>query len=402
MDNKYILVLNAGSSSLKFGVFDSNNLQQKANGICERIGIDGWFNISYQLRSDNVRFGKEVEKLELDAEFKNHEQAIDFLLIKLIQLAIIENEEEIIGIGHRIVQGTNISDSCLVDKKIIKIIQKNIKLAPLHNKPELDVLKITMEKMQNSKNVVVFDTSFHTTIPKINYHYAIPNEWIEKYGIRKYGFHGTSYRFVNDKMSSILNLYRPLNLIVCHLGNGASVCCIKNGKSLDTSMGLTPLSGLVMGTRCGDIDPSIFDLISREEKIPTNKIYDELNKNSGFKAICNATDFRDINQNIRPGNEFEFARDIFVQKIVNYIAIYKNMLNDDVDGIVFAGGIGENSSIIRKMVCEKIVGTNIDNELNETEIGEYKLISKPLSRYKVFVVRTNEELKIAQDVKRFL
>lgn len=393
---KDILVINAGSSSLKFRLYDFE-LKEKASGICERIGVDGFFKIEFAINENTT------EKFESSADFKNHELAIDYFLNKLIDLKIVDSLNDIKGVGHRIVQGGSTTESSLVDEKILKVIEDNIKLAPLHNKPELDVLKIIIDKIKGIKNVAVFDTSFHTTIPKINSYYPIPQDWIEKYGIKKYGFHGTSYRFINEKMQNdILKLARPLNLIICHLGNGASVCCIKNGKSFDTTMGLTPLSGLVMATRCGDVDPSIFDLIYREEKLTPDVVFDKLNKVSGFKSICGATDFRDINANVEPGNEYDFTKQLFVQKIVNFISIYKNMLNENVDGIVFTGGIGENGPDVRKMVCDKIPGIDLNKQANESKIGEFAKISNPLSKYNVFVVRTNEELKIAEDTKAFI
>ena len=388
---KNILVINAGSSSLKFKLYDWE-MNEKSSGICERIGIDGFFKIEYILNG-------EEKKYETSADFSNHELSIDFLLSKLVELKVVDSLSDIKGIGHRIVQGGSLSESSLVDNKVLKIIEDCIKLAPLHNKPESNVLKIIMNKIPNAKNVAVFDTSFHTSIPKINYYYPVPKEWIEKYGIKKYGFHGTSYRYVTEKMSTILNTKKPLNLIVCHLGNGASVCCIKENKSFDTTMGLTPLCGLVMGTRSGDVDPSIYDLVSRETGLTSQEIFDKLNKESGLKSICGSSDFRDIVSNIKPGNDYELAREIFVQKIVNYICIYKNLLEEKVDAIVFTGGIGENVVSVRKMIADRIFGLDLIDEVNESKIGDYAKISQPLSKYKIYVVRTNEELKIAQDTK---
>lgn len=392
--NKDILVINAGSSSLKFRLYNYD-LKEKASGLCERIGIDGFFKLEYQIDGTE-------EKYETSADFPNHEVAIDLLLKKFIEYKVIENLDQIGGIGHRIVQGADITDSSVVDEEILAKIEEAIKLAPLHNKPESDVLKILINKIPNAKNVAVFDTSFHTSIPKINSYYAIPKEWVEKHAIKKYGFHGTSYRYINEKMQNILKLSRPLNLIVCHLGNGASVCCIKNGKSFDTTMGLTPLAGLIMGTRCGDVDPSILNYVCQQENLSIQEVTDNLNKASGFKGICGSTDFRDICANAQEGNEFNFAREIFAQKIANFIAIYKNMLDENVDGIVFTGGIGENAAIARKLICDKVYGVDINDEINNQKIGECEKISQPLSRIKVFVVRTNEELKIAQDTKRFI
>ncbi|MDE5767581.1 MAG: acetate kinase [Malacoplasma sp.] len=392
--SKSILVVNAGSSSLKFKLYDWE-MNEQVSGLCERIGIDGFFKLNYKVNN-------EEKKYEVNADFANHDLAIDFLFSKLLELELIKDLSDVVGVGHRVVQGANLSESSIVDEKVLKIIEDCIMLAPLHNKPEADVLKIVMNKMPHTKNVAVFDTSFHTSIPKVNYYYPVPKDWIENLGVKKYGFHGTSYRFINEKMGEILMTNRPLNLIVCHLGNGASICCIKDGKSYDTTMGLTPLCGLVMGTRSGDVDASVFDLVGRQTGLTVDAIFNKLNKESGLKSICGSSDFRDIQNNVQPGNDFEFAIDIFIQKIVNYIAIYKNMLEEKVDGIVFTGGIGENAASVRKMVCEKIKGLDLNDAVNESKIGDYAKISQPLSRYKVFVVRTNEELKIAQDTKELV
>lgn len=387
--NQYILVINAGSSSIKFRVYTST-LEEKVNGICERIGIDGVIKVEYEVH------GKK-EKVEEKANFKNHDDAISNFLEKLVSLKIIEDMSQIKGIGHRIVQGAEITKSCLIDEKVLEKIEWCIKLAPLHNKPELDVIKILMSKVPTAKNVAVFDTSFHTTIPKENSYYAVPKEWIEKHQVKRYGFHGTSYRYVTEKMQKILDKEnQPINLIICHLGNGASICCVKDSKSYDTTMGLTPLAGLVMGTRSGDIDPSILDYIAKEEGLSAEEITNKLNKESGLKGICGSSDFRDIQENLAPGNDYEFAVNLFVQRIVNYISIYKTHLRNAVDAIVFTGGIGENSPEVRKLVCDKL-GINLSERKNTSKIADYSWISVLGSRPRVYVVRTNEELKIAQD-----
>ncbi|MCF0218055.1 MAG: acetate kinase [Malacoplasma sp.] len=391
--NKNILVINAGSSSLKFKLYDWD-MKQIASGNCERIGIDGLFKMDYLENN-------ETKKYSTNPDFSNHDLAIDFLLNKLLELKILNSLDEIKGVGHRIVQGGTISQSCVVDDAVLKEIEDCISLAPLHNKPEADVLKIVMNKIKGVKNVVVFDTSFHTTIPKVNYYYAVPTEWVEKYKIKKYGFHGTSYRFINEKMNLILNK-KDLNLIICHLGNGASICCVKDGKSYDTTMGLTPLCGLVMGTRSGDIDASIFDLVARQTNKSCQEIFNDLNKNSGLKAICGSSDFRDIEEKTQPNNEYDFATQLFVQRVVNYVATFINHLENKVDAIVFTAGIGENAPEIRDMVCKKIKGLEINKAANESKIGEFQKISQPLSKWPIYVVRTNEEIKIAQDTKKLV
>ncbi len=393
----YILVVNAGSSSIKFRLYSESNLVEIASALCERIEIDGLFKISYQTND-------KLEKFEEKTNFSSHEVAIDYCLKKLVDLKIVSNLNEITGVGHRVVQGGEISQSSLIDAKVLAEIEKCIKLAPLHNKPELEVIKIINKKIPNSKPVAVFDTSFHTTIPKLNNYYPIPKKWVDSFKIKKYGFHGTSYRYIYEKMESIIKKGRPLNLIVCHLGNGASICCIKNGKSFDTTMGFTPMAGLIMGTRCGDIDPSIADYLINQEKNSATAVFNSYNKESGLKAICGSSDFRDINANVLPGNEFEFARDIFAQKVANTISVYLNHLENKIDGIVFTGGIGENDDIVRNIICKKIFvkKISVNASKNKLKYDDYKKISGLFSPVKVYAVRTNEELKIAQDTKSFI
>lgn len=393
----YILVLNAGSSSIKFRIYEKDNLKEIASALCERIGIDGLFKINFKKDNNDQTF-------EEKANFKTHELAIDYCIKKLTDLKVINDLSEIVGIGHRVVQGGDINKSSLIDKDVLNSIEKCIKLAPLHNKPELDVIKIIMKKIPNSKSVAVFDTSFHTTIPSINSYYPIPKKWIDSYKIKKYGFHGTSYRYIYENTEKILKKNRPLNLIVCHLGNGASVCCIKNGVSHDTTMGFTPMAGLIMGTRCGDIDPSIADYLINQEKNSPETVFSNFNKESGLKAICGSSDFRDIKSNILPGNDFEFARNIFIQKISDFVVKYINQLEGKVDAIIFTGGIGENDYTVTKDVCEKVFikKIKINSVKNASKYSDYKIVSSLFSSIKVIAMRTNEELKIAQDTKSFL
>lgn len=393
----YIMVVNAGSSSIKFRLYKSECLTEICSSICERIAIDGIFKLNYSI-------GDKKESFEEKTSFINHEIAVDYFLNKLLQLKIINDLTEITGVGHRVVQGGAITKSSIIDNNILDEIEKCIKLAPLHNKPELDVIKIIIKKINNAKNVAVFDTSFHATIPKINSYYPIPKKWIDNYKIKKYGFHGTSYRYILEKANEILAKNRPLNLVICHLGNGASICCIKNDVSYDTTMGFTPLAGLVMGTRCGDIDPSILDYLITQEKNSIDDVFNALNKESGVKSICNASDFRDISANCLPGNDYEFARDLFCQKIANYICIYMNLLECKIDAIIFTGGIGENDWKVRENVCEKIFIRNIkiNSSRNKSKYNDYNIISSPLSQVKVLTIRTNEELKIAQDTKSLI
>lgn len=392
MNNK-ILVVNAGSSSIKFRLYDEQ-LNELANSICERIGVDGYFKLS---STDGV-------DVKTEADFPTHSEAIDFFINQIIETNLVSSLEEIVGVGHRVVQGGRITNSSIIDDEVLETIYDCIKLAPLHNKPEYDVIKIILDKIPNSKSVAVFDTSFHTSIPKINSHYPVPQSWVDELGIKKYGFHGTSYRYILEEMKKILNTDKPLNLIVCHLGNGASVCCIKNDKSFDTTMGLTPLAGLVMGTRSGDIDPSIFEYVATQLNLTPAEVFNSLNKESGLKAICGSSDFRDITKNIAEGNEYEFAREIFAQKVANYIALFNNHLEGSTDAIVFTGGIGENVAEVRQLIINKIASlkTSLDREKNLEAFDSYKKISNLSSHIKVFAVRTNEELKIAQDTIRLI
>lgn len=389
--NKNILVVNAGSSSIKFRIYDIN-MNEIASALCERIGVDGYFKLS---PSNGNTF-------EENANFENHDLAIDYFIKKIIELRVIDSLESICGIGHRVVQGGEVTSSVLIDQSQLQNIYNNIKLAPLHNKPEYDVISILMEKIPGAKNVAVFDTSFHTSIPKVNSYYAVPKTWLQSLPIKRYGFHGTSYRYILEKMREVLNTDKPLNLIVCHLGNGASICCIKKDKSYDTTMGLTPLAGLVMGTRSGDIDPSICQFVAENLNLSINEISNQLNKESGLKAICGSSDFRDITSNAVEGNDYDFARDIFVQKVANYVAQYANHLEGNIDAIVFTGGIGENSFDVRQRICDRLglLKLSIDREKNLEKYDDYKKINNLTSRVKVYAVRTNEELKIAQDTKK--
>ncbi|MEG0879164.1 MAG: acetate/propionate family kinase [Malacoplasma sp.] len=389
-NKKYILVLNAGSSSIKFNLYEFDSLISIAQGICERINVDGYFKIEY---------GSNQYKEEYN--FPNHTIAIEFLLTKFKSLKIIEDFTNIILIGHRIVQGLEINESKMIDANVLNTIKEGIKLAPLHNKPEYDVIQIMNQQLPDVVNVAVFDTSFHSDIPKLNSYYAIPKDWVDKFKIKKYGFHGTSYKYILEQFKTITHK-NNVNVIICHLGNGASICCVKNDKSFDTSMGLTPNAGLIMGTRCGDIDANIIGYISDQTNMNINEIIKMLNSESGLKGMCGSSDYRDINAKIENGNAYDFANKMFSKKVTNYIVQYINDLENKVDAIIFTGGIGENNHETRKSILENISIKKIvlNDQKNEMKFETSKEITNSDSEIPVYVIRTNEELMIANDAKR--
>ncbi|WP_033160081.1 acetate kinase [Mycoplasmoides alvi] len=387
-----ILVLNAGSSSIKFQLFDLN-LNLISKGLCERIFIDGAFEITNVLTN---------EKIQKSTPLSNHKDALKCILNHLISLKIIENFEEIIGAGHRVVQGGNyFNDSVFVDNNVLNKIIEYSKLAPLHNKHEADVIIDLLDLIPNCKNVAVFDTTFHSTMPEINYRYAIPLEWESKYLVRRYGAHGTSFHFVTENMQNYLNK-KDLNMIICHLGNGASICAVKNGKSYNTSMGFTPLEGLIMGTRSGDIDPSVIDYLSEELNKSSKDITNFLNKKSGMLALTGSSDMRDI---FRDKVKNKVAIEMYAQRVANYVISYANQLCGKIDGIVFTAGIGENCTPIIEKIIEFLPLLNLaydQDALNDLSYTNIKKISNNNSKYNLYQVRTNEELMIAKNVLRFL
>lgn len=390
LNKKYILILNAGSSSIKFSLYNFDTLNLVAQGMCERINVDGIFKMNAQ---DVI--------LNNPHNFPNHIVAIEFLLEQLLSIKIINDFSNIVLIGHRIVQGAEINESKLIDNAVLKIIKDAIQLAPLHNKPEYDVIEIIKNKLPHATNVAVFDTSFHTTIPKLHSYYAIPKDWIDNYKIKKYGFHGTSYKYILNEVKKILKKDN-VNIVACHLGNGASVCCIKDNKSYDTSMGLTPNAGLIMGTRSGDIDATIIGYISEQLNISVDNIIKRLNNDSGLKGICGSSDYRDINKNIKEGNDFDFANKIFSKKVSDYIIQYMNYLGDQIDGIIFTGGIGENNYKTRRTILSniKLKKILVNEKMNKIEFDSWKQISETQSEIPVFVIKTNEEFMIANDAKK--
>ncbi len=383
-----ILSINAGSSSLKFSLFNMKDESVIASGIFERIGIDGSYTIKFN-----------GEKIKEDAKLDTHVDAVNILLEKLISLKIVESLDEIEGVGHRVVQGKDIFDkSVIVDEEVMKKLESIKSFAPLHNPANMLGIEAFMKSLPHAKNTVVFDTAFHQTMNKETYLYPVPYEWYEKYGIRKYGAHGTSHRYIAETLEKKLNTNK-FKLISCHIGNGASITAIKDGKCIDTSMGFTPLAGVMMGTRSGDIDPSLLPPVMEAENKDINQIINDLNKHSGILGLSGiSSDMRDLTEAYNQGNERAIlTMNKYARRITDYIAQYYVLL-EGADNIVFTAGIGENSFIVRKLVCDnlKCLGVKIDDEKNKNCHGE-ALISTDNSKVKVYVIPTNEELMIARD-----
>jgi len=388
-----ILVLNSGSSSLKYQLMDMETEEVMAKGNYERIGVGESF-ITHKVNG---------EKHEIVNPVENHEQAISFMLEQLTHsdYGVIATLDEIDAIGHRVVHGgEKFSGSVVINEDVIKAIEECIDLAPLHNPAGLTGIRACEKVLPGKPMVGVFDTAFHQTMPQEHYLYPIPYEYYEKYGIRKYGFHGTSHRFVSNRIAEILNKpVEELKIVNCHLGQGASLCAIKDGKSIDTSMGLTPLAGIAMGTRCGDLDPSVVTFIMKKENLTPDEMSDILNKKSGLLGMsCVSPDNRDIWQAVNNGDERAMqAMKSYTYIIAQYIAKYAAAMNG-VDVITFTGGVGERGPDERKAICEYLgfMGVELDLEANNVRAVE-KEISKKDSKVKVWIVPTDEELMIARD-----
>ena len=389
-----VLVINCGSSSLKFQLIDSEKEHVLAKGLCERIGIDK-SSITYQ--SDKC------EKMTKEVDMPTHNEAINAVISALTdeKTGVINDMSEVKAVGHRVVHGGEyISSSAIVDEDVLEKIEKCNYLAPLHNPANVIGIKACMKIMKDTPNVVVFDTAFHQTMPEEAYLYGIPREYYEKHKIRRYGFHGTSHSYVSKRVAQIINKpVEELKTIVCHLGNGASICAVDGGKSVDTSMGLTPLAGVMMGTRSGDIDPGILEVLAKMENKDVSEITNILNKKSGVSGLSQvSSDFRDITKAIEEGNTVaKSALDAYIRTVVRFVGAYVAVMNG-VDTIVFTAGVGENNSAVRAGVVKhlKYLGVELDEEANKIR-GEEKLISTADSKVKVYVVPTNEELAIARE-----
>ena len=388
-----ILVLNCGSSSLKYQLINMETDEVLASGKYERIGEKEAF-ITHKALGKKVK----IEKSAYD-----HKEAIEFTLEQFTnpEYKVIESLEEINAIGHRVVHGGEIfKESAVIDDKVIEQIKECSEFAPLHNPAAVLGMEACRKVMPGKPMVAVFDTTFHQTMPKEKYIYPIPYEYYKKYGVRKYGAHGTSHMYVSRRLAEIENKpVEELKIVTCHLGQGASICAVKNGKSLDTSMGLTPLGGIPMVTRSGDLDPSVLTYLMKKENLSAQEMEDILNKKSGLMGISGlAPDFRVMEEESNNGNESaKIAIEEFNYAIASYITKYA-MAMDGADYIIFTGGIGENQVNIRKGICEKLtfMGVKLDNEANQIR-GEEKVISTEDSSIKMYVIPTNEELMIAKE-----
>ncbi len=393
-----ILVLNCGSSSLKYQLINMETEEVLASGKYERIGEKEAF-ITHKVNG---------QKIKIDNPAYNHTEAIEFTLKQLTnpEYKVIDSLDEIEAIGHRLVHGgEKISESVVIDDNVENVLKEYSDLAPLHNPACILGIEACKNVMPGKPMVGVFDTAFHQSIPKERYIYPIPYEYYEKYGIRKYGFHGTSHMFVSQRLAEIEGKdLKDLKIVTCHLGQGSSICAVQGGKSVDTSMGLTPLGGIPMVTRSGDLDPSILLYLMKKEKLSPEQMENILNKESGVSGISGlAPDFRVIEQESYNDNETaKIAMESFKYAIASYIAKYAVAMNG-VDYIVFTGGVGENQINIRKGICEQLefMGVEIDVEANNMR-GEEKVISKPSSKVKVYVIPTNEELMIAKETERLV
>ena len=387
-----VLVINCGSSSLKFQLIDVETERLIAKGICDRIGIDG---------SQLVYAPTGKDKIKKNIDMPDHKTAISIVLSLLSdkETGVVKSLDEIGAIGHRVVHGgEKFAEPIVINDEVLQTIEECSDLAPLHNPANLVGIYACKDLMPNTPMTAIFDTAFHQTMPKKAYIYAIPYKYYENNHIRKYGFHGTSHKFVSQRAAKLLGSENT-KLITCHLGNGSSVAAVKNGKCVDTSMGLTPLDGLIMGTRSGTIDPAVIKVLADEEHMTINEIDNMLNKQSGVLGISGiSSDFRDLEQASEEGNErARLALDAFDYKVVCTIGAYAAALNG-VDAIVFTAGVGENSPEAREAILTKLtyLGVELDKEANKKR-GEEIMISTPDSKVKVFVIPTNEELMIAMD-----
>ena len=394
-----VLVLNSGSSSIKYQLLNMEDESVIAKGLIEKIGFPE-SSVTYE--------NNECVKFKFNRVVKDHMSGIQVLLETLLDKdnGVIENIEEITGVGHRVAQGsTYFTDSVLVDDDVKHKIERTCEIAPLHNPPQFKGILAIEKILPGVPNVASFDTVFHKGIPDHISTYGLPYEWLEKYNVRKYGFHGLSYNYVTRRAGEIFHTdWKQMKIITCHLGNGASVAAVKNGETVDTTMGFTPLQGLVMGTRCGDIDPAIIPFIMKRENYTIEEIADVMNKKSGVLGVSGlSSDFRDLEMAADKGNErAQLALKMFIYRVKFYIGAYIAVLNG-IDALIFTGGIGENSIRMRHAICKDLedLGIAIDLEQNDFK-GQERIISNVNSKVKVLVIPTNEELVIARDVKRII
>lgn len=386
-----VIAINAGSSSLKFQLFSMPEEVSLCQGLVERIGLeDAVFSMKFS--------GQEVSKTTSIAD---HQQAVDMLLTSLIEYRIVSDLKEIQGVGHRVAHGGEFfRDSALVNDDSIEKITRLSELAPLHNPVNLTGIHAFKQALPDAKAVAVFDTSFHQTMAKQDYIYPIPYEYYRKHGVRRYGFHGTSHKYVaNHYAETTGKPISDLNLITCHLGNGSSICAIRGGESVHTSMGFTPLAGVMMGTRCGDIDPSILPFLAEKESMSLAQLNEMMNSRSGLLGVSELShDCRDVSNASKTNEQAKLALDIFVERVRAYIGQYLVKLGR-VDAIIFTGGIGENATDIREQVCSSLepLGIHLDSDKNRSKST---IFSSQTSSISLAVIETNEELMIAKDVMR--
>ncbi len=395
-----ILVLNCGSSSVKYKLIDMDKKVEMGSGGVEKIGMKGSF--LKHTRQDG-------QKVILEGEILEHQVAVEYILGVLTSArhGAVKSLEDIHAVGHRVVHGgEKFNSSVLISDEVIRKIEECIEIAPLHNPPNLAGIRAISELMPDVPQVAVFDTAFHQTMPEHAYMYAIPYTLYKKYGIRRYGFHGTSHRYVSRRACEFLGLdYENCKIITAHIGNGASVTAIKNGKSVDTSMGFTPIEGLMMGTRSGDVDLGVVTFLMEKEMINSAAVSTLFNKHSGVLGVSGiSSDMRDIENAVAEGNErARLALDIYEYRIIKYIGSYLSALNG-ADVIVFTGGVGENQTSTRQKVCDHMqyLGVEIDKELNTKTRGKEALLSTPESKIKIVVIPTDEEFMIASDTKEIV
>lgn len=389
-----IMAVNAGSSSLKFQLLEMPEETVITSGLVERIG----------LKDSNFMIKLNGEKQEETVDIADHAVAVRMLLDKLINLGIIQAFSEIKGVGHRVVHGASVlTKSCIINEDEIALLESIIDLGPLHLGPNLTGIKAFKQVLPNVLHIGVFDTAFHQTMPEEAYLYAVPYDWYERFQVRKYGFHGTSHQYVSERAASLMGKKpEAVNVIVCHIGNGASICAVKQGKSVDTTMGFTPLEGIPMGTRSGNIDPAIIEYMMEKKGKSVREITNILNKQSGYLGVSGiSSDSRDLVREGEAGNHrAKLAIEIQAKRIADYIASYYVYMGG-ADAIVFTAGIGENAPTTRQNIIERIgaLGAKLDLKKNEVR-GKEQLISTPDSKIKVYVIPTNEEVMIARDTYR--
>ena len=393
-----ILVINCGSSTIKYQLFNMDTKEVLCSGLVEKIG-EAISRITHKKFPDTDKATKTVIEEQFPTHAEGMKKAVEMMMTG--DTAVITDINEIGGVGHRIVHGGSYFKPMIVTPEVVENLRKVIPLAPLHNPGHLIGIQVAQEIFPNATHVVVFDTAFHQTMPPQAFMYPLPYEIYEKYAVRKYGAHGTSHKYVARRAAELLG--KPLdqtNLITCHIGSGSSISAIKNGKCIDTSMGLTPLDGLMMGTRCGSIDPATVGFLMRNANMDIDAVDKMMTKQSGLLGICGVNDMRDVHAQIADGNEkAKLALDMLTYRIRGFIGNYFAQLNGQLDALVFTAGVGENDEIVRREVVNGLTGLGfkLNEEENNKRPGEYALISAADSKFKIYVIRTNEELEIANE-----